>query len=275
MQSSDGMTFGFVRPGKALIGLMVAVTTVWLMFAIGLNWGGASPSVFALLTGNTEAILHGEVWRLFTAPVMHTPRGPNSVGHLLMALFGLFFFAPRLEQLWGSTRMLRFIALSSVFSYLLQMACELVLPEPLAARMVGSYWYGLGPAVSAIAIAWACSFKGQTVQLLFLPPMSSRTLILIVVGLAFLKLAAGAEPEEGLLAPFFGMGLGWLLGGGTPSPLRKAWLRLRLARLEGKDARARGRNGPRRPRPNPGGLRVIPGGRADDDDKGPDGRWLN
>ena len=31
------------------------------------------------------------------------------------------------------------------------------------------------------------------------------------------------------------------------------------------------------PRPNPGGLRVLPGGRADDDDddKGPDGRWLN
>jgi hypothetical protein len=29
-------------------------------------------------------------------------------------------------------------------------------------------------------------------------------------------------------------------------------------------------------RPNPSGLRVIPGGRSDDeDDKGPDGRWLN
>lgn len=275
MQTSDGMTFGFVRPGKALIGLMVVITTVWLMFAIGLNWGGASPAVFLLLTGNTTAILHGEVWRLFTAAVMHTPQGVNSVGHLLMALFGLFFFAPRLEQLWGSSRMLRFIALTAVISYAMQMLFELVLPGPLATRLVGSYWYGLGPAVSAISIAWACSFQGQTVQLMFLPPMSTRTLILIVVGLGLLKLAAGAQPEEGLLSPFCGMFLGWLLGGGSPSPLRKAWLKLRLAQLEGQDARARGKGAPRKARPNPGGLRVIPGGRADDDDKGPDGRWLN
>lgn len=262
---------GFTRPGKALIGLMVAITTVWLMFAIGLNWGGASDSVFLLFTGNTEAILHGEVWRLFTAPLMHTP---NSVGHLLWAIVGLLFFAPRLEELWGSARVLRFIALSGVLAYTLQMAVDLILPAALAGRLVGSYWYGLQPAVAAITIAWACTFKGQTVQLFLLPPMSGRTLILVVIGLDFLRLAAAQNPEEGLLSPFFGTALGWLLGGGTPSPLRKGWLKLRLAQLEGQDAR---RNGAaRKPRPNPGGLRVIPGGRSDDeDDKGPDGRWLN
>lgn len=264
---------GFTRPGRALIGLMVVITTVWLMFAIGVNWGGAPSAVFLLFTGNTEAILHGEVWRLFTAPLMHTP---NSVGHLLWGVLGLVFFAPRLEELWGGTRVLRFIALSSVLAYTLQMAVELLLPSALAVRLVGNYWYGLQPAIAAITIAWACTFKGQTVQLFLLPPMSGRTLILVVIGLDFLRLAAAQNPEEGLLSPFFGTALGWLLGGGTPSPLRKGWLKLRLAQLEGQDARAQRQNGPRKPRPNPGGLRVIPGGRSDDeDDKGPDGRWLN
>jgi membrane associated rhomboid family serine protease len=263
---------GFTRPGKALIGLMVVITTVWLMFAIGLNWGGASSSVFLLFTGNTDAILHGEVWRPFTAPLMHTP---NSVGHLLWTTLGLVFFAPRLEELWGGARVLRFIALSCVLAYVLQMAVELVLPAALAARLVGSHWYGLQPALAAIMIAWACTFKGQAVQLFLLPPMSGRTLILVVIGLDFLRLAAAQNPEEGLLSPFFGTALGWLLGGGTPSPLRKGWLKLRLAQLEGQEARRQG--APRKPRPNPGGLRVIPGGRSDDedDDKGPDGRWLN
>ena len=273
MQSSNGLGFAFIRPGKALIGLMLLITTLWLMFAIGLNWGGASPTLFVALTGSTEAIVQGEVWRLFTAPLMHAPSGPGSIGHLLTVLLGLLFLGPRLEQLWGATRLLRFIAITAVLAYALQMALQLMLPEALAARMVGSYWYGLGPAISAIAIAWACSFRGQTVQLLLLPPMSSRTLIFGVVGLQCLWLAAGALPEEGMLAPFCGMFLGWLLGGGTPSPLRKGWLKLRLAQLEGQDARRRG--GPRKARPNPGGLRVIPGGLADDDDKGPDGRWLN
>ena len=49
----------------------------------------------------------------------------------------------------------------------------------------------------------------------------------------------------------------------------------RLAQLEGQ-ASGKRPGSPRKARPNPGGLRVIPGGRTDDDDdKGPDGRWLN
>ena len=108
--------------------------------------------------------------------------------------------------------------------------------------------------------------------------MSGRTLILVVIGVDFLRLAAAQNPEEGLLSPFFGTALGWLLGGGTPSPLRTAWLKLRLAQLEGKSDGRSGKGSPRKPRPNPGGLRVIPGGLSgseDEDDKGPDGRWLN
>lgn len=279
MQSSNGLMSGFARPGKALIGLMVVVTTLWLMFAVGLNWGGAPTSVFFLLTGDTKAILHGEVWRLLTAPLLHTPSGGNSVWHLISALLGLYIFAPRLEASWGGSRLLRFIAITSIVAYTLQMLVELVVPAQLGARLVGPNWYGLDPAIAAIAIAWACTYKGETVNLLFLGPVSGRTLILVVLGFALLRLAAANQPEEGLLSPFFGMLIGWGIGGGTPSPLRKAWLKLRLAQLEGRQGKATGSSrssGPRKPRPNPGGLRVIPGGRSeDDDDKGPDGRWLN
>jgi membrane associated rhomboid family serine protease len=273
MQNSDGLVLGLPRPGKALIALMVVVTALWLTFAIGLNWGGAPTSLFWLLAGDTRGVLHGEVWRLVTAPLLHNPFGGKGVSHMITALFGLYFLAPTLEAKWGPARMLRFIALTSALAYLLQMLIELALPPQLGARMVGEQWYGLVPAVTAIAIAWACTFKGQTVRLFMVLPISSRTMILVVIGFGFLRLAAAETPEEGLLAPFGGMFFGWLLGGGTPSPLRKAWLKLRLGQLE----RAERRGGPsKKPRPNPGGLRVLPGGRADDDDdKGPDGRWLN
>jgi hypothetical protein len=144
----------------------------------------------------------------------------------------------------------------------------------VSARLVGHHWYGLLPAVEAIAIAWALSFRGQVVRLFFVLPVTSGVLIVVVVGYSVLHLVLGQMQEEGLLAPFGGMFFGWLLGGGTPSPLRKAWLRLRLAQL---DTQARREGARRKRRANPGGLRVIPGGRADDDEdgKGPDGRWLN
>ena len=275
MQDSNGLMSAFARPGKALVGLMIVITTLWLMFAVGLNWGGAPDSVFFLLAGDSKAILHGEVWRLFSAPLLHTPVGGSGVWHLVGSLLFLFMFAPQLEAAWGGARLLRFIAISSVGAYALQMLMELLLPTQVGARLVGPHWYGLDPALGALAIAWACSRQGQSINLLFLGPVSARTLILIVVAFPFLRLVAGGTPQEGLLSPFFGMLLGWAIGGGTPSPLRKAWLKLRLAQLEGQ-ASGKRPSGPRKARPNPGGLRVIPGGRTDDDDdKGPDGRWLN
>lgn len=273
MRSSPGFTqLGFPRPGKAQIGLMAVVFVVWLIFAIGLNWGGAPAEIFELLVGNTAAILHGEVWRLFTAPFMHAPSGEGAVGHMLSAVLGIYFLGSRLEEAWGAGRFLRFVLLTSVLSYLLQMVVELVLPASLGARLVGGAWFGLMPAVTGIAIAWALTFKGETVRLMFVLPVTSGMLIAFIVVLALLRLVAAAMPPEGLIAPFGGMLFGWLLGGGSPSPLRKAWLKLRLAQLD-NEARREGKQ--RRPRPNPGGLRVIPGGRSDDDDKGPDGRWLN
>ncbi len=278
MPSNEGLTQGLPRPGKAIRGLMLAVFVLWLVYAVGLNWGGASEQVFFALAGSTERILHGEVWRLLTAPMLHYPVGGGGVSHVITALLGLYFFAPRLEELWGPKRFLRFVALSSVLAYALQMLVELLLPSSLAERLVGEYWFGLSPALGAIAIAWALTFKNQVVQLFFVIPVSSRMLILWIVGLGLLYLVAGARPHEGLISPFGGMLCGWLLGGGNPSPLRKAWLQLRLAQLDNEARREQGR---KKPRPNPGGLRVIPGGRADDDGedndngRGPDGRWLN
>lgn len=274
MREGPGASLAFHRPTKAVLGVMVTVFVIWLIFALGMNWGSASSAAFELLAGNSAAILRGEVWRLFTAPLLHDPIGGSGVSHLLTALIGLYFFTPRLEEVWGPRRLLRFIALSAVLAYALQMVVELVLPAPLGARLVGDLWFGLMPALTAIAIAWALTFKNQTVLLFFVLPVTSRMLVIWVVGLATLYLIAGARPHSGLIAPFGGMLCGWLLGGGNPSPLRKAWLKLRLAQLD-KEAQREGQR--RKRRPNPAGLRAIPGGRRDDDDddRGPDGRFLN
>ena len=97
---------------------------------------------------------------------------------------------------------------------------------------------------------------------------ASEIATLAAIGYPRAQLIWRALGETALLCFF-----GWLLGGGTPSPLRKAWLKLRLGPLEREEKRQTTR---KKPRPNPGGLRVLPGGRVDDDDdKGPDGRWLN
>jgi len=273
----DTPSMGLPRPGPALRGVLISVFAVWLMFALGVNWAGAPPSLFVALCGNTDLILHGQVWRLFTAPFMHEIS--HNIGHVVSALFGLYFLSPSLESHWGSARFLRFLGGSALFAYVVQMLVELALPASLAARLVPEYWFGSMAVVSAVSIAWALSFRGRTINLAFVIPITSTGLILFVLALNVMYLIAQAGGPEGQIAPFGGMLAGYLFGGGSPSPLRRFWLKLRLAQL---DAEARREADARKKRVARSGFEVIEGGKAENGEgqngggkKGPDGGWLN
>lgn len=273
---------GLPRPGKALRAVLLTLLGIWVAFAIGLNWGGASEELFLFFCGNTEAVLQGQFWRLFTAPIMHVPTGSQGVWHILAALLGLYFLAPALEREWGRGRFLRFLLFVGLFAYGSQMLIGMVLPASVSGKLVPEYWFGATPVVEGIAIAWALSFRG-TVMLMFVLPVSSRGLIFFVVGATVLYTFAAAMPTSGLIAPFGGMIAGWLLGGGSPSPLRRFWLKMRLAQL---DAEARRESKAQKRRAARSGFKVIEGGRGRDSDpdggedsspggRGKDGRWLN
>jgi len=248
---------GIQKPGTAITSVMVALGAIWLMFAIAVNWAGATEDLFFLFCGNTERILHGEVWRLFTAPLMHLPSG--TVWHIASAILGLLFLAPSLESKWGTARMLRFLLVSSLIAYGFQMLCEIALPASIAGRLVPEYWFGSFPALEAIAIAWALSFRGQTVRLWFVLPVTSSGMVIFIVAMSALRVVAAAPGTEGLLSPFGGMFAGWLLGASTPSPFRRAYLRLRLAQLDREASRGAREAKARR---KASSLRVIEGGRG-------------
>jgi membrane associated rhomboid family serine protease len=291
---ADQMSMALPKPGKGLMGVLVALLAIWLMFALAINWGGAGAGLFDLFCGNNAAILHGQIWRLVTAPLMHMPSG--SIGHIIFALLGLYFLSPSLEETWGTPRFLRFLLFSGVLAYALQMLVVIVIPS--AAKLVPYYWFGAMPVVEAVAIAWAMSFRGQTVNLMFILPISSTWLIVFVIAVSVLRVIALSHAPEGLLSPFGGMFAGWLLGGGTPSPLRRFYLRFKLGQLEKKVERETERTRTaRKQRVQRSGFKVIEGGSSPDNDDeppsgprggngngnghggngqtGPNGRWLN
>ena len=228
----------FPRPGKALTAAIVALLAVWVTFAVGINWGGGGTHLFELGVGDTHQILRGEVWRLFTAPLLHLPTGPGSVGHIVSTLLGLFFLAPALEKKWGGWRMLAFLYGSALVGYLLHMLLQVVVPSPHDAAL-HQPWFGSLSAVHAVAVAWALSFRGQRVMLFLVLPVTSTVLILFVVGVAVLRLLAADNVPEGVVSAFGSMGFAWLVAGSEPSPLRRVWLRWRVRQL------ARTRSGPR------------------------------
>ncbi len=253
--STTAPQLGLPRPGRVLTAVLVILFSVWLSFALALNWANVPESIFLLFCGNTRLILEGELWRFVTAPLVHVASG--SIGHILSAVLGLYFLGTALEETWGGARFLRFLLASTFFAYGVQLVFEVLLPASLSAKLVGDYWFGAMPAVEATAIAWALSFRNSTVRLAFVLPISSRGLVVVVVALSLMYLIAGAMPPSGHIAVFSGMGAGWLFGGGTPSPLRRFYLKLRLRQLDRETMTARQRN---QERAKAAGFEVLKGG---------------
>jgi len=267
MQASQQLNFPV--PGRVLKAVLGALFATWLVFALAITWGGVSESIFLQFTGNTAAILRGEVWRLFTAPILHLPTG--SIGHILGTLIGLYFLGTSLESNWGPRRFGWFLLWSGVLSYTVQFAVSLLLPARIVGHLMGEYYFGATPIIYAIAIAWATSFRGQQVMLMFVMPVSSRALIWITVGISLMVLIAGGQSPSGHVANFAGMGLGYLLGGTSPSPLKRLLLRYRMGQLQRQidnASRIRRNKGKR------AGFKVISGGR-DDDPKNQNGSRKN
>lgn len=250
---------------------MIGLLAIWIAFAVSINWGGGGDGVFKFLAGSTDKVLHGEVWRLFTAPLLHLPQGDAAVSHMLMTQLGLFFLAPSLEKKWGGKKLIAFLLGAAVTGFVFQMIVEsaLSLAAPsVAARFGQDYWIGAVGAVEAVAIAWALSFRGQNVMLMFVLPVSTRVLVIFVVGLSVARLLVGGAAPEGLFSPFGAMLFGWLVGG-DPSPLQRWMLKRKLRSLTEQKRKVQTGRG------IPPHLRVIEGSRRSDADPPTDKRWLN
>jgi membrane associated rhomboid family serine protease len=242
---------GLPRPGKALLSVMGALVSIWVMFAVGTNYGGLDKEAFYVFAGNTQAILSGEVWRLFTAGLMHFPSGGAGVSHIVNVLLGLYFLGPSMESKWGSKRTVVFLFACLMTGFLSQMFVEAVMPRSIAASLGQRYWYGSLAAVEGIAVAWALSHRGQTVRLFFVLPVTSTGLLVFIIGFSVFLVLAQGQMHEGLITPFGGMLGGYLFGSGTPSPARRLVLKVRYFFIAQRAAKSRGKQ----PK-----LRIIDGG---------------
>ena len=55
------MQGGLPKPGPALKIILIGLLAIWLVFALGLNWGNVSDEAFYPFAGNNAAILRGQV----------------------------------------------------------------------------------------------------------------------------------------------------------------------------------------------------------------------
>jgi len=263
MNGPGQLSFAFPKPGRGLKAVLLA------LFVVGVAESLAFESLkgfFGWLVCDTDAVMHGQVWRLLTAGLL---TDPQRIAPLLFTLVGLYFFSADLEARWGTPRFLRFLASSTVLGFAAAVVVDRVAPASVGAVHSG-VMYGAMAAITASSIAWARANATAQVRLFFVLPITGRTFFWITIGYCVVNLIWPGLPE-GVVAPFGGVAAGMLLAG-DPSPLRRAYLKTKLAYLRRNAGYtptaheiAFGKPPKKKPRRTDGpALRVLPGGLDED-----------
>ena len=285
-EPGEVVSAAFPRPGRTLKAVLIAVGVFAIVGAIVYNWAPGPPmggEIFGWVVFQPDEFLvkPWKVWTLLTSGVLTSP---DSFSHALWSLVGLYFLTNDLEKKWGGARLLRFLAISVVMGNLVVLGVDQL---PLKQ---GFFHPGLtlGPmaAIIATSIAWSKENATRQIRLFFFLPVSGKTLFWVTIGGVVLAFLFMQGVPEGAAALVGGLGAG-LVFGGTPSPARSLWLRLKLALLRRKghtltvESITGGGDRPRAPkRSSKGGgppLRIVQGGLDDDDKRKPpkDKRYLN
>jgi membrane associated rhomboid family serine protease len=264
MDPPPTVSLGLPRPGRALKAILIAVIVLGLYNAFAGAWLPRGFDLFGYLACDLDKVRHGQVWRVLTSALLTSP---DQLGHLVFTLLGLYFLAPDLERRWGSGRFLRFLAYAVTAGVLVVLLVDQMTPADTQPRFHPGLVYGASAAIAAIAIAWSRENAEQTVQLFFVVPLRGKWLFWMTIGLSVLDLVYPTALPEGVVAPLGGVIAGIVLGG-SPSPARALYLRLKLALLRRhahtlSTADVLSPKAPRRPRPGAPPLRVVPGGLED------------
>ncbi len=197
--------------GLGLAQLLVIVTSIVSLIALTDPEG----RLFNLLLLDREAVLRGELWRLFTVTLVHAPgqTTPWFSLHLLLNMYALWIVGPIVESIWGKRLLLLFYFLTAI------------------AASTASFLTSPGPAVGASGAIFGLVgviFAGTRAH----HPMLDRRAraivpqlgFFIVINLGFGFLAGGtidnAAHIGGLIS---GMWLGFVVPPGKVPTLRSAW----------------------------------------------------
>ena len=145
-----------------------------------------------------ESVLHGEVWRLLTWPLVQ----PDALG-LIFACLLLYFMGPDLVYAWGpGGYLLRYLFLAGgtgVVTCLLALVFPALRPVPFV--------LGTWSVVDGFIVAWAMMFPHRQVYQFFVLPVSGRNLVYFTVGANVLFALLSGPGRVLFLTCFIAMGL--------------------------------------------------------------------
>ncbi len=149
---------------------------------------------------SSEAVLHGQVWRLLTYAFLHDP---GSLFHILFNMLVVYFFGRRIESMYGGKEFTLFYCTSAIFAGLCFILWSLFLRDTSPAL-------GASGAVVAIVILYALHFPREKVYLWGLIAVEMRWLagFIVIVDLYPVLVQLGGNNPGGNVAHMAHLGGG-------------------------------------------------------------------
>jgi membrane associated rhomboid family serine protease len=147
--------------------IIIANIAVHFLIYSGTRLGAALANIGVM---QADAVLHGQVWRLFTATYMHAP----GFGHIFFNMLALYFFGPALERAWGSRQFFFVYTLGGIAGNILLTLAGLV-------GFIDRFTLGVGASGSILTLLGAAAvlFPNAQVYVYFLFPIRIRTFVLL------------------------------------------------------------------------------------------------
>lgn len=155
-----------------------------------------------------DLVLHGQVWRLFTATYMHAP----GFFHIFVNMLVLYFFGPLLERRWGQRQFFIVYSLGGIFgNVVLTLAWMMGFLQdahmPWGVMPVTAL--GASGSVMTIMAAGATYYPTTEVLVYFILPLQLRTVVIIyALGFVWNVINKG-QNYGGDLCHLGGLVVGW------------------------------------------------------------------
>jgi membrane associated rhomboid family serine protease len=196
---------GLPAPGKAIKWIMIVNVGMWILCLIT---GGMRSPIYNALLMNTDKVLHGQIWRLFTFTYLHDPL---SLAHILFNMLGLYMLGMYLERALGPKRFFVFYTLGGFAAVTLYVILTL-------AGWLSSHAELVGASGNVLAVLGAAAVLYPSIQLiLFVFPVPIRTAVVLFTLLYGFNLYSQGANAGGDACHLAGMafGVAWGYGGRT------------------------------------------------------------
>lgn len=206
-RASAGPSWSAARPGRLIGG---SIVTTLIVINVGIYViAHFSPTLkdyfFELGAMQARAVMHGHLWRLFTAQYLHA-----DMWHLFVNMLVLHFLGRTLERLWTAKKFFSVYTLCGLFGNIFYtiLGARGVIDPSIPAVGASGCIYGLLGIVAVL-------FPQATVYIYFLFPMKIRTAAMIFAGISLLTILERGSNYGGEACHLSGLifGVWWAMKG--------------------------------------------------------------